>query len=45
MVAVAELHLELDAAEERRRRVEDKAVRAGLEIVGEPGAAVGVGAG
>ena len=45
VVAVAELHLQLDAAEERRRRVEDEAVRTGLEIVGEPGSAVSVGVG
>ena len=35
MVALAELDLELDAAEERRRRMEDEPVRAGLELVGE----------
>ena len=43
-MAVAELHLELDAAEERRRRVEDDPVDARLEPrceLGDP--AVGVG--
>ena len=43
VVAGLELDLELDATEERRRRVEDEAVGPRLERVGEPGAAVGIG--
>ena len=42
VVAVGELDLQLDPGEERRGRVEDEPVRAGGELVGEPGAAVGV---
>ena len=45
VVAVSELQLELDAAEERRRRVDDEAVQARLEAVGDLCPAVGVGAG
>lgn len=41
-MAVVERDLELDAAEERRGRVEDDPVDAGLEPLGEVGAAVGV---
>jgi hypothetical protein len=43
VVAFAQLELELDAAEERGRRVKDEAVGAGLELVCEAGASVGVG--
>ena len=43
-VTVAELDLQLDAGEERRGRVEDEPVGAGLEVVGQAGAAVLVGA-
>jgi hypothetical protein len=42
-VTVAELDLELHAAEERGRRIEDEPVAAGLEVLGEPEAAVRVG--
>ena len=45
MVPVTELHFELDAADERRRWMEDEAVRAWLEIVAEACSAVGIGAG
>ena len=43
VVAVGELDLELDAGEERRRRVEHEAVRAGAEVVREASAPVAVG--
>ena len=43
-MALAELDLELDPREERRRRMEDERVRAGLETVSEIGdPPVGVG--
>ena len=42
VVAVGQLQLELDAAEERGRWVEDEPVDAGVERIGEAGAAVGV---
>ena len=45
VVAVSELDLELDAAEERRGRMEDEAVGARLEVVGETRTAVAVGRG
>ena len=44
-MAVFQLDLELDAAEERRGRRERQPVEAGREPVGEPRAAVGVGLG
>ena len=43
MVAVAELELELDAREERRRRMEDEPVRPGRDIGELPDAPVAVG--
>src|SRR4051812_50045207 len=45
MVPVFELELQLDAAEVGRRRLESEPVPAGLELVGEAGAPVGVGLG
>ena len=45
VVARLELDLELDATEERRRWMEDEAVGAGLERLGEARASVGVGLG
>ena len=44
VVALFELDLELDALEERRRRVEDEPVRTRVEIVAEARAAVVIGA-
>ena len=44
VVAVVELDLELDALEERRRRMEDEPVGTRVELVGELRAPVAVGA-
>ena len=44
VVALVQLDLELDALEERRGRVEDEPVRAGVEVLGEASASVVVGA-
>jgi len=45
MVAVVELKLELDAPEVAGRRLERQPVAAGLELLGQPSAPVGVGLG
>jgi len=45
VVALGELDLQLDAREERRVRVEDKAVRPRREIVGETCSTLDVGLG
>ena len=44
VVTLVELDLELDALEERRRRVEDEPVRVRVELVGEARPPVPVGA-